>query len=859
MSEKRLMNGQRVSSGGAGSVNAKVRLSRHIFQAIPWEHVSPVPSSEGFLPSLKRLALFLKDISKADAVGIRLQNGSDFPFYFTRGFSRDFVKAENRLCQLDEAGNFVCDKLGAPLLECMCGFVLRHRPRRPLPGFSRRGSFLSTSRDDFQRMLQMVGETAPIHGRCHAEGYETIGIIPLRRGKRTFGVLQFNFRRAAALTWEKFLFLEQVAENAARSLFLQERHEHLQERLHAHHRAEESHGEIVLRLTPDGAVSYANPAFCQTVGMPRSKLLGVHLPDLFIEADRRKLCVVMKSLLPRVPSRAVELRVPVAGCLHWLQLQLTAVYDSSGAITEVRMQGRDVTQRRRVEKGLRETVQMLGCVFRKSPLPIIALDREGLVMLWNPAAEKIFGYSTEDQVGAALPVIDSDPEKHFLREWQAMITDGTARTLSLQIRTRDGRELDVIISTGILADERGEPAGGVCICFDYDEVSRPRIRREKWESQLVRIQRMEALGRLAGGIAHDFNSQLTTIMGYADMLLEELPADSASRKWVGEILSATRRSAELTERMLAYSRAHQLKPSLLNWNQLLSDLEKTFLRTLTGRIELQIKKSADPALVFSDPALCEQTLMHLVLNAADAMPLHGHLTLETRIETVYLPRPCVHGSIPAGTYVMVAVEDDGVGMDAAVQERIFEPFFTTKSIGKGTGLGLSMVLGFMQQSGGFITLRSELSVGTRIELYFPQVAADQIERLREVQVSQTDVMETILIAISEGAERDRLLQRVRGLGYRALAVSRGELVSDFCRGFGESIHLILLDADFIRTNEVADFRRLLQQTHPETRVLLLSHADQTPESWAGHPQQRTLTRPCTESQIVSRIAEILQG
>ncbi|HNV72935.1 MAG TPA: hypothetical protein PKO06_24715, partial [Candidatus Ozemobacteraceae bacterium] len=269
MSEKRQAQ-QRVSSGGSGPISAHVKPSRHIFQAIPWEHVSPVPSNEGFLPSLKRLALFLKDIAKADAVGIRLQQNSDFPFYFTRGFSRDFVRAENRLCRLDEQGNFVCDRLGVPLLECMCGFVLRHRPRRLVRGFSRRGSFLSTSRQEFHEILREVGETVPLHGRCHAEGFETIGIMPLRRGKRTFGVLQFNWRRTAAITWEKFLFLERVAENAARSLFLQERHEHLQERLHAHHCAEESQGEVVLRLTPDGTMAYVNPAFCEAVGVARS-------------------------------------------------------------------------------------------------------------------------------------------------------------------------------------------------------------------------------------------------------------------------------------------------------------------------------------------------------------------------------------------------------------------------------------------------------------------------------------------------------------------------------------------------------------------------------------------------------------
>ncbi|HNV69803.1 MAG TPA: PAS domain-containing protein, partial [Candidatus Ozemobacteraceae bacterium] len=690
------------------------------------------------------------------------------------------------------------------------------------------------------------------------EGFETIGIMPLRRGKRTFGVLQFNWRRTAAITWEKFLFLERVAENAARSLVLQERHEHLQERLHAHHCAEESQGEVVLRLTPDGTMAYVNPAFCEAVGVARSALLGRSLVDLCIPADRRKLGVVLLGLPPHQPSRGIEIRVPVNGCIRWLQLQFTGLYRESQSLVEVRVQGRDMTMRRRVEKGLRETLQMLGGVFRRSPLPILALDQNGLVMLWNPTAEKIFGYTAEEQVGTVLPVSDTAGDAGFLREWQAMIRDGAARTLSIQLHTCDGRDMDVIMSTGILTDEKGNPAGGVCICFDYDEVSRPRIRREKWESQLVRIQRMEALGRLAGGIAHDFNSQLTTIMGYADMLLEELPAESSSRKWVGEILSATRRSAALTERMLAYSRAHQLKPELFDWNRLLSDLEKTFLRTLTARIELQIQTSANPALVFSDLAQCEQTLMHLVLNAADAMPLHGKLLIDVKNETVFLPRPCVHGTIPVGTYVMVAVEDNGVGMDAAVQARIFEPFFTTKAVGKGSGLGLSMVLGFIQQSGGFITLRSACDTGTRIELYFPAVASDQIERLRDVRVSATESIDTILIAIRDNDERDRLLQRVRGLGYRALSVSRGDLVLDFCRRFGESIHLIVLDAELIEAPGITEFRQTVLREHPEARVLLLT-ADEAgvAQAWAGHPARQLLQRPATEGLIIARIEDLL--
>ena len=248
------------------------------------------------------------------------------------------------------------------------------------------------------------------------------------------------------------------------------------------------------------------------------------------------------------------------------------------------------------------------------------------------------------------------------------------------------------------------------------------VEREK-EEQLRQSQKMEAVGQLAGGIAHDFNNLLTAITGYSEMTLRRLEPESTLWRNVEEIRKAGVRAASLTRQLLAFSRKQELQPKVLDINSVVSEMDKLLRRLIGENIELSTHLAPDLGRVMADPGQIEQVLMNLVVNARDAMADGGKITIETSNVCLDDDSTGSLARVPRGAYVLLAVSDTGTGMDAALQERIFEPFFTTKGVDKGTGLGLSTVYGVVKQSGGNISVHSEVGKGTRFKVYLPQVDA----------------------------------------------------------------------------------------------------------------------------------------
>ncbi len=343
------------------------------------------------------------------------------------------------------------------------------------------------------------------------------------------------------------------------------------------------------------------------------------------------------------------------------------------------------------------------------------------------------------------------------------------------------------------------------------------------EEQLIQSQKLEAVGRLAGGVAHDFNNLLTVILGYSEIANRNLSAGDPLRHNLEEITNASKRAASLTRQLLAFSRKQIMQPRVFDLNTVVSDLEKMLRRMIGEDVEMHVSRQPNLGRIKADPVQLEQVIMNLVVNARDAMPRGGHLSIETN--NVYLDESYAREHLPvvAGDHVMLAISDTGCGMDEVTRQHIFEPFFTTKEVGKGTGLGLSMVYGIVRQSGGTIWVYSEAGQGTTFKIYFPMVPANDNEHSHASQ--PLDVLkgtETILLV--EDADPVRTLTRrvLENAGYRVLEAASAEAAIKLCESIeGDKIGLLLTDVVMPGMN-VDDMSKILRAKHPGMPVLYMS-------------------------------------
>lgn len=402
------------------------------------------------------------------------------------------------------------------------------------------------------------------------------------------------------------------------------------------------------------------------------------------------------------------------------------------------------------------------------------------------------------------------------------------------------------------------PMGVCALSLDITARKRSAARLARTEAQLVQAQKMEAIGRLAGGVAHDFNNLLSVILSYADLLTLTIPPGEPTLEDVNEIRKAGLRATDLTQQLLTFSRQRVMEPSVLNLNAVVSDAARMFGRLLGEDIELSCMLTAHPCHVMADPGTLDQVLMNLAVNARDAMPRGGKLTLETKQVSLDADYCSSHLGVEPGSYVMLAITDTGLGISKEHQARIFDPFFTTKAQGKGTGLGLSMVFGIVKQCGGHIWLYSELGVGTTFKIYLPLIQGSFEERPISSSSTIPRGNETILLVEDDAQVRAVACTILTRAGYRVLQANDGVDAVEIWQRQPTGIHLLLTDVVLPQMSG-QDLAAKLSAEQPELKVLFMSgYTDDTVslhgilDSGAAY-----LQKPLTPALLSNKVRAVL--
>jgi PAS domain S-box-containing protein len=573
-------------------------------------------------------------------------------------------------------------------------------------------------------------------------------------------------------------------------------------------------------------------------------LLDVRLPDLSgLEVCRR---------LKADPATRLVPIILLSGCLTRGEDQATGLEGGGDAYLtkpadprQLLAQVKALLRTRQAELLLQEQARVLDQVHDA----VIATDLQGRVTRWNKGAERLFGYAAGEVQGQHVGLLYPPGEgEAAFRRILAAVQGGEGYDLEKRLRRKDGQEVDVHCSLSLLRDRRGQPAGVISYSVDVTE-------RKRLEERYLQAQKLEAVGRLAGGVAHDFNNLLTAITGFAEFVLGSLPPDAPLRGPVQEILRASERGASLTRQLLTFGRRQRRNARVLDLNAVITGAEQLLRRLLREDIELATRLQPGLGRVHADPGQLEQVLLNLAVNARDAMPRGGRLTLATTNLWVGPDDP----EVPPGPYVLLKVTDTGVGMDAATRARAFEPFFTTKEIGKGTGLGLATVHGIVQQSGGHIEVDSEPGQGTTFKVYLPRV--DEPARAGPshdgVGVPPRG-SETVLLVEDDDGVRALSRHVLQASGYRVLEASAGSEALHRFRRSASSIDLLVTDVVMpgLGGTQLAERLRALQ---PGLKVLYLSgYAD---DAVVRHgilqAQVNFLQKPFTPAALARKVREVL--
>jgi PAS domain S-box-containing protein len=625
----------------------------------------------------------------------------------------------------------------------------------------------------------------------------------------------------------------------------------------------------IYMLDRDGRIATWNPGAERLKGYSPGEIIGQSFEKLFTEEDRAagKPARALRTAAETGRFEDEGWRVRKDGTTFWAVAVLDAVRDENGRVIGFAKVTRDITDRRAVQEALRKSVREFQLLIQGvKDYAIYMLDPDGRITSWNSGAQNIKGYSADEVIGSHFSRFYTEEDKATGLPARALRTaaeEGKFEAEGWRVR-KDGAQFwaSVVIDP---VYEAGELVGYAKVTRDVTERRNVAEQLRVAQAQLFQAQKMEAIGQLTGGVAHDFNNLLTVVIGNLELAQRTFASgpegEARLRRAIANAMRGAQRAATLTERLLAFSRQQPLEPKPVDVNQLLIGLSDLLGRSLGETIEMETVGAGGLWRVDVDPVQLEATILNLALNARDAMPQGGKLTIET--QNAYLDEhySLRHAEVLQGQYLQIAITDTGSGMSNEVAARAFEPFFTTKQMGQGTGLGLSQVYGFVKQSGGHVKIYSEVGQGTTVKIYLPRLLrGSEAEQEAEPDVAGGGAHETILVVEDDDDVRAYIVETLREVDYDVLEASDAEAALHLFERGERRIDLLLTDIVLPGKNgrQLAD---LAAERQPDMKVLYMTGYSRNAIVHQGRldPGVALIQKPIRGPLLTARIRDMLDG